>query len=99
MPIFDYKCDGCAMDFQYLFRDGVPPICPRCWDQSVTKQLSTFSAQVAGKNVESAKSGQSTPAPTETEHVHTATCGHNHKPSAPCPGSQSGKLIEKHLGK
>ncbi len=45
MPLFDYRCDGCATRFEALLDragDGAPP-CPSCGDVRVTRLLSTFS--------------------------------------------------------
>ncbi len=98
MPIYEYNCDSCSMDFQYLYREGVPPICPRCWEQRVTKQLSAFNGKVEGKTAAPDKSADS--GLGAKPHVHSGNCCEGKKTSqSSCPGAAAESLIEKHLGK
>ncbi len=44
MPVYEYRCDACACDFERLHfkppTEGVP--CPRCASVEVTRKLSSF---------------------------------------------------------
>jgi len=99
MPIFEYICDECTKEFHFHVRAGVPPVCPRCWNQKVTKQLSLFTAKTSSSSATNSES-DTVPEIKETPHVHTSTCGHSHKsPESSCNSDAAAKLIEKHLGK
>lgn len=53
MPIFEYTCRGCDQQFETLVlstRDKIS--CPNCHSKQVDKQLSVFSAPVAGVDIE-----------------------------------------------
>lgn len=41
MPIFEYSCDACGAEFEYLvLRDTDTATCPTCESSAVTKKLS-----------------------------------------------------------
>jgi putative FmdB family regulatory protein len=40
VPIFEYRCDSCHLDFERLVRPGDTPSCPSCGATTLTKQLS-----------------------------------------------------------
>jgi putative FmdB family regulatory protein len=42
MPIHEYVCDDCRLDFEQLVRHDQPPHCPRCGSVALTRQLSVF---------------------------------------------------------
>ena len=42
MPLFEYRCNGCGKQFEYLTRDGQSPSCPSCDGRDLEKQLSVF---------------------------------------------------------
>ena len=46
MPLFDYRCESCAHQFEVLIRPasyGDPaPACPACGSGKIERQLSTF---------------------------------------------------------
>lgn len=44
MPIYDYRCPKCTLEFEELVSRGETPSCPRCGDSSPEKQLSAPSA-------------------------------------------------------
>lgn len=45
MPIYEYRCEGCATTFEQLVRSSAQVIrCPRCEATSVSRQLSSFAA-------------------------------------------------------
>ena len=45
MPIFDYHCTGCGLDFERLVRSADERVeCPECRSAKVSKQLSVVAA-------------------------------------------------------
>lgn len=40
MPIFEYHCSGCGLDFEQLVRPEDRVACPECGSSRVRKQLS-----------------------------------------------------------
>lgn len=48
MPIYEYICDDCHVDFETLVRGDERPECPTCGGGNLVKQLSVPAAHVAG---------------------------------------------------
>ena len=44
MPIFEYHCSGCGLDFEQLVRAEDRVACPECGSSRVRKQLSVVAA-------------------------------------------------------
>ena len=45
MPIFEYRCAGCGLEFEQLVRSGDERVeCPECRSTRVRKQLSVVAA-------------------------------------------------------
>ncbi len=44
MPIFEYHCSGCGLDFERLVRSDERVECPECGSPKVRKQLSVVAA-------------------------------------------------------
>jgi putative FmdB family regulatory protein len=44
MPIFEYRCAGCGLDFERLVRAEERVACPECGSTKVRKQLSVVAA-------------------------------------------------------
>lgn len=46
MPLFDYRCQSCAVEFEVLVRAASygdpPPACPACGSEKIDRLLSTF---------------------------------------------------------
>jgi putative FmdB family regulatory protein len=40
MPIFEYRCGGCAVEFELLVRPSTVLACPECQSQELDKLLS-----------------------------------------------------------
>jgi putative FmdB family regulatory protein len=40
MPIYEYRCRDCGVEFEVLVRDGDPVTCPHCRSGSLQKLLS-----------------------------------------------------------
>jgi len=60
MPIFEYACRACGLEFETLVRGSETPSCERCASPALEKKLSVFAAQ---------RSADAAPAPC-------GTCGH-----------------------
>lgn len=52
MPIYEFACDACGHDFEYLVRNGDAPVCPECQNsKKLTKRFSVPAAHTGGKNL------------------------------------------------
>ena len=58
MPIYEYRCRGCAKDFEkYLHSPAVAVACPVCASPDVLRKLSVFGLKSDGAPVASAVQG------------------------------------------
>ena len=48
MPIYEYTCDDCQVDFETLVRGDEQPECPTCGGSRLAKQFSVPAAPVSG---------------------------------------------------
>jgi len=46
MPLYEYRCDGCATEFELLVRGQEKPACPTCGTDHIDKLLSVSAAPV-----------------------------------------------------
>lgn len=59
MPIFEYHCNGCGVDFERLVFGGETPTCPNCDSPEVNKLMSAcgfLSKGSGGQTVSSSSS-------------------------------------------
>lgn len=49
MPIFEYVCEDCGTKFEKLVRNGVTVQCPKCGQEHLKQQFSTFAAKADGR--------------------------------------------------
>ncbi len=54
MPLYEYICQKCGQQFEELVRGQEQPVCPKCGNPNVEKQLS----KVAAHSTESGGRGQ-----------------------------------------
>ena len=47
MPIYEYICEKCKLEFEALVRGDEQPECPKCGDADLQKQMSVTSAHSA----------------------------------------------------
>lgn len=45
MPIFEYTCDDCGHEFEFLLRGSRTPACPSCQSVHLKKKLSLHGVQ------------------------------------------------------
>ena len=58
MPIYEYKCNKCADDFEKLVSGTNPDVsCPGCDSKDITKKFSLFGMSGVEKPVTSSGSG------------------------------------------
>ena len=48
MPLYEYACQKCRSEFEFLIRGSETPECPECGSQRLEKQLSVPAAHTAG---------------------------------------------------
>jgi putative FmdB family regulatory protein len=57
MPLYAYRCQSCAADFELLVRSSDIPACPSCGGQNLRQQIARICADI--KNPAIAKSWRS----------------------------------------
>lgn len=45
MPLFEYACQTCAHQFEWLTRGGATPECPSCHGTALERRQSVFAAR------------------------------------------------------
>ncbi|MGE0816328.1 MAG: zinc ribbon domain-containing protein [Vicinamibacterales bacterium] len=48
MPIYEYRCQSCARDFETLVRTGDTPACPSCGSTALERLISLFAVDSDG---------------------------------------------------
>ena len=48
MPIYEYTCDQCQLDFELLLLGSQKPECPECQGARLTRKLSVISSPSSG---------------------------------------------------
>ncbi len=46
MPLYEYECEDCGVQFEILVRGGQTPACPHCEGSRLAKRLSVPAAPV-----------------------------------------------------
>jgi putative FmdB family regulatory protein len=61
MPIYEYQCEECDCDFEYLVMAGDKPCCPNCNSKKVDKKMSAcgFLSKGSGGQTLSRSAGSS----------------------------------------
>ncbi|OQY56806.1 MAG: FmdB family transcriptional regulator [Desulfobacteraceae bacterium 4572_88] len=76
MPIYEYHCDQCDKDFEYLVFGSEAPVCPNCEGNDVRRLMSAcgfFSKGGGGETVRSSAGASSCTGCTATS---CSSCGH-----------------------
>lgn len=50
MPIYEYTCEKCRVDFEFLVRGEERPACPECGGAKLTKRFSVPAAHTSGSS-------------------------------------------------
>ena len=53
MPIYEYHCKQCEVDFEYLIEGDDQPVCPKCETKKVERQLSVIASPQGGSGSQS----------------------------------------------
>jgi putative FmdB family regulatory protein len=50
MPIYEYVCQDCGHEFEFLLRGEEKPTCPSCGRERLSRQMSVPAAHTAGSS-------------------------------------------------
>jgi len=76
MPIYEYNCEGCGKNFEYLVLGEEATHCPKCNSEKVKRQMSVcgfVSKGAGGETISSSASDTSCGGCTATS---CSSCGH-----------------------
>lgn len=51
MPLYDYRCDACDMQFELLVRSADVPACPKCGTPQIARMVSMTAPAGRSKTV------------------------------------------------
>ncbi|HMK89891.1 MAG TPA: zinc ribbon domain-containing protein [Methylocystis sp.] len=46
MPLYSYKCEGCASEFELLIKASDTPACPACGSEKLQQQVARISKEI-----------------------------------------------------
>ena len=76
MPIYEYHCNNCSQDFEYLVFGKEDPVCPSCNKNNATRLLSACSFVSKGGGGETVKASASTSSCSGCSATSCSSCGH-----------------------
>lgn len=77
MPIYEYHCDGCGQDFEYLVLGGSEPDqCPTCDANTVCRLMSTCGFVSKGSGGQTVSTSASSSSCSGCSASSCSGCGH-----------------------
>jgi len=76
MPIYEYHCEKCGEDFEYLVIGKTDPECTSCSSRKITRLMSTCGFVSKGNSGETVSSSASTSACSSCSSGSCSSCGH-----------------------
>jgi putative FmdB family regulatory protein len=76
MPIYEYRCQTCKREFEYLVMGSAKPECPHCDSKKVCRLMSTCGFLSKGSGGETVKTAASTSACSGCSATSCSSCGH-----------------------
>jgi putative FmdB family regulatory protein len=85
MPIYEYRCDDCGVEFEAILLQNSPPaVCPSCASEQLTQQISASMVSSQGSRVrnyrgeEKKRDQQNTERARSSHHHQDHGHGHDH---------------------
>ena len=75
MPIYEYRCNKCKLEFEYIVFGDDRPDCPDCKSKNVNKLMSVCGFTSKGGGGETAKSSASASSCSGCSASSCSTCG------------------------
>ena len=51
MPVFEYRCGSCGLEFEKIVRSGMTVVCTSCGSAELEKKVSMFAARSEGREI------------------------------------------------
>ncbi len=75
MPIYEYHCDNCGQDFEYLVIGNEEPECTSCSSKNVSRLMSVCGFMSKGSGGETVKSSSASSC-SGCSATSCTSCGH-----------------------
>ena len=75
MPIYEYHCNNCDRDFEYLVFGKEDPVCPLCNKRQVIRLLSECGFVSKGRGGETVKASAATSSCSGCTATSCSSCG------------------------
>ena len=76
MPIYEFHCNQCNREFEYLILGSDKPVCPKCKSKNVCKLMSACGFVSKGGGGETVRKSASASACSGCTSGSCASCGH-----------------------
>ena len=76
MPIYEYCCKKCKLEFEYLVFGSDKPVCPGCKSKNVSKMMSACGFVSKGGGGETVRKSASASSCSGCSAGSCAGCGH-----------------------
>ncbi len=76
MPIYEYRCNKCGHNFEYLVFGKTDPECPSCNSRKVGRLISACGFITKGSSGETIKSSASASSCSGCSATSCSSCGH-----------------------
>ena len=76
MPIYEFHCDECDKDFEYLVMGSDKPECPTCKTRNIRRLLSTCGFLSKGEGGQVTRASAADTSCSGCSATSCASCGH-----------------------
>lgn len=71
MPIYEYRCQACNAEFEFLLRGSATPVCPGCKGTDLEKLISLPGVQSDGTRARALRAAKKRDRAQARERMHT----------------------------
>jgi len=80
MPIYEYRCDDCGVEFEAILLQNSPPaVCPSCESERLTQRISASMVSSHGSRVRNYRGEEKKRDQLATERARSTHHDHDHE--------------------